>query len=266
MTHEGTVVNPDPQSVGYPANPKDQPNVRKVWPHATALNQGSDGSCTGFAAAGLLAADPVSSQGVTDATGFAIWEATKKQPNGATVNSAARVLREWGAWDSWEWANTAEELRRLIIGSGPCAVSSYWRTSMYRTSRRNQNIRVDKSETPRLQHAYAVVGYHPAKRLRINGKMQTVPAFLILNSWGEGWGGGWVRTTVRRFKWVRKWSKRKRRKVRRRVVRRRKVWRSRPDGTAWITMSDMDWLLSEAYWSEKICSPVGRHRISPPVN
>ena len=272
------LTDPDPRSARFRMADQvaSQPNVRKVWQIAHVLDQGQNGACVGFGYAAELAADPhPSDASEATLTRYAkeLWQRARvidgrpaepvpPDAGGTTMLSGAKACVEAGAWDGYAWANSIEDVRNAVVGSGPVVIGIPWLGSMDWAAPRNHALRVDRSEKPVYAHCLLVNGYDPALRLKINGKVRTEAAFLLTNSWGDDWGNLWYWGKVRRWKWVRKWSRRKRRKVRRRVRRTKRRWKSRSRGQAWITATDLNWLLGQRGYAETACIPTGRRPVS----
>jgi hypothetical protein len=183
----GRHVHHDPRSRDYVIPPAVIKTVR--WERRIPVfNQGSIGSCTGQAAAGVLGSDPfypTMRQVVDEATAVAIYElATQLDPypgryppedTGSNGLAAAKACQRYGFIRKYRHAL---HLRGVKWGlqSAPMIVGTNWYSSM---DNPDPSGMVDVTGSVRGGHEYECVGYD-----------HETDVFEFVNSWGDGWGDG----------------------------------------------------------------------------
>lgn len=250
----GWIPHHDPRSDNYLSRDlfSAQEPVRKMWPLGPTLNQGDHGFCVGFAYTCELMAKPVAERHVDVhvAQRFAknLYYRAKylygsehdphAKPEGLISEWALNVLRDWGLITEYRWAKSITEVRDAVIAEGPVVIGVTLYRSMCRTNRSGY-IKVDTNSEIMGGHELCVTGYDPAKVLTIGGREQTVEAFRIRNSWGDGYGERRrVRTGKRfpKYRWVR-------------------------TGHAWIVAADLDRLLAHGRYLSNACVPIARGKV-----
>ena len=212
----GRHVEHDPRSLAYAHGVLPQTAIKSVdWTRrAPIFDQGNLGSCTGNAAAGLLATDSKARTGLTSVTvnghllpideqlAVQVYELATQLDNipgtyppddtGSSGLGAAKALKKLGLAASYRHAFSLDALKSALQ-SGPVMVGTVWLNSMFEPMGAG-NVLVDRASDVAGGHEYVLSAYDA-----------TADQFRIDNSWGEGWG-------IR--------------------------------GSAWITAADMQWLLS----------------------
>jgi hypothetical protein len=213
----GRHVQHDPRSLRYAVGVLPKTAFRSVdWTRrAPIFDQGSVGSCTGNAAAGLVGTDCLARTGLTSvevsgnvlpvnealavhlyglATQLDEWPgAYPPDDTGSSGLGAAKALVQLGLATSYQHAFSIDALKSALQ-SGPVMVGTVWLESMFDAGS-NGVLTVDRGSRVVGGHEYVISAYDASHR-----------AYRIDNSWGESWG-------VR--------------------------------GSAWITQADLAWLLSQ---------------------
>jgi hypothetical protein len=96
-----------------------------------------------------------------------------KGENGTTIRSAARVLKDIGAIDSYAFAREIQSIKWWLLNKGPLIVGTIWTEGMMKPG---PDLRLDISGFVLGGHAYIING------ILDNGD------FDIKNSWGPDWG------------------------------------------------------------------------------
>lgn len=155
------------------------------WTPGPVLDQGREGACCGFAAAGEAAASPVRQPRVTDATALQLYRRAKEideyegvDYDGTSVRAALLVGREYGWWGSFYWSKNMDELR-VGLDFGPVDIGVRWKSSMYDTDAEGV---VDTSGFEVGWHSILITGYSPRY-----GRARK-PRFRWRNSWGPSYG------------------------------------------------------------------------------
>lgn len=214
----GRHVEHDPRSLGYAHGVLPKTAIKTVdWiRRAPIFDQGSLGSCTGNAAAGLLGTDSAARTGLTSATIGAnvvpvdedlavhVYELATQldsitgtyppDDTGSSGIGAAKALKKLGLAASYTHAFSLAALKSALQ-SGPVMVGTVWLNSMFEVHPRTGFVIVDRKSGEAGGHEYVLSSYDAFAL-----------AFRIDNSWSDSWG-------VR--------------------------------GSAWITEADMQWLLSQ---------------------
>lgn len=158
------------------------------------LDQGSEGACTGFGCAHVLATTP-GAVPMTNDDGQTLYVWARRDDewegedyDGSSVNGVMRASRTLGRIKGWRWCETAGELRHAISYHGAVEAGSDWLTNMFQPG---EDGYLDVSGDVAGGHAYAVTGYRPARDRGL-----TAVDYRMENSWSEEWGdagGAWLR-------------------------------------------------------------------------
>ena len=213
----GRRVHHDPRSLAYAHGVLPKTAIKSVdWtrrvPH---FDQGSLGSCTGNAAAGLLGTDCATRSGLTSVTvsdnvlpvdeSLAVQlyslatqldefaGAYPPDDTGSSGLGAAKALKKLGLATAYRHAFSLDALKSALQ-SGPVMVGTVWLQSMFDTDV-DGFVVVDRNSAVAGGHEYVISAYDADRHV-----------FRLDNSWGETWG-------VR--------------------------------GSAWYTQADLQWLLSQ---------------------
>lgn len=156
------------------------------WRPGPTLDQGSEGACCGFAAAGEAAASPVRLPNVDNTLARAVYRRAKEidewegvDYDGTSVRAALLVGRERGWWSGFYWSKNLDELR-AALELGPVDIGVQWRVNQYATV--GPDAEVDISGPLAGWHSLLITGYSPRY-----GRARA-PRFRWLNSWGRGYG------------------------------------------------------------------------------
>lgn len=214
----GRRVEHDPRSLNYAHGVLPKTAIKTVdWtrrvPH---FDQGSLGSCTGNAAAGLIGTDSNGRSGLTSVTisGNVLPVAEQlavqlyslatqldqfqgaypPDDTGSSGLGAAKALVKLGLATAYKHAFSLAALKSALQ-NGPVMVGTVWLESMFDTDSKTGFVKVDRKTQVAGGHEYVISAYD-ADQL----------AFRLDNSWGESWG-------VR--------------------------------GSAWLAETDVQWLLSQ---------------------
>lgn len=156
------------------------------WAGGPVLDQGAEGACAGFAAAGEAAASPIRVKGITDRYAFD-WYARAKQLDefpgvdyeGTSINATMKVGRERGLWAAYHWAFGVEDVKRALL-TGPVVIGIPWYESMYET-RPDGSVVIGGELVG--GHALLVTGWAPSY-----GRIGET--FRWRNSWSKSYGKG----------------------------------------------------------------------------
>lgn len=186
----GRNINHDPRSLRFVAEPAKVDKTVNWSRHVPVFDQGSLGSCTGNAQAGLLACDPFHATlpkdlTIDEALAVKLYSlATDIDPytghyppndtgsDGLSVNKAAQQL---GFISGYVWATSVERAMTLIQ-QGPFIIGSDWTSYMDKPST-DGIIRTPASGTVRGGHEYLCYSRDAEHDL-----------WWFWNSWGAGWG------------------------------------------------------------------------------
>lgn len=213
----GRHVEHDPRSLDFAHGVLPKTAIKTVdWVRrAPIFDQGSLGSCTGNAAAGLLGTDSAARTGLTSATiGYSVVPVDEDlavrvyalathldsikgtyppDDTGSSGIGAAKALKKLGLAASYTHAFSLDALKSALQ-SGPVMVGTVWLESMFDPDSEGY-VTVDRKSTVAGGHEYVISAWDAAKK-----------RFRIDNSWGASWG---------------------------------------LNGSAWIHEADMQWLLSQ---------------------
>lgn len=174
----------DPKSRAYPVRQLARPPQKAVWwAGGPVLDQGSEGACTGFAAAAEAAASPVRVPGVDDAYARQWYEQARAlsgmpaEVAGASVNATMKVGVERGLWESYHWAFGIDDVRAALT-VGPVVIGIPWLSGMYETGP-GGIVKVTGAEVG--GHSLLLTGWAPA--FQRSGEV-----FRWRNSWGKAYG------------------------------------------------------------------------------
>lgn len=170
-----------------------RPAIRRTLP--IHLDQGAEGSCTGFGFAHVLATTPRSVIPMTAHDAFGYYEQARREDewpgedyDGSSVNGVMHAGRTLGRVRSWHWCQTAAEARHGLSYHGALEAGSDWLDGMWEPDS-DGYLTVDGAVVG--GHAYAVTGYRPAPARGV-----TAVDYRMENSWGPSWGdsgGAWLR-------------------------------------------------------------------------
>lgn len=198
----GRVPSADPGREKYPLSAAlpvtAMPTVKRLWGHPlTWLDQGNEGSCTGFAAANDIAALPAEHLTVSNAYGRAIYEWNKDHDEwpgdnyeGSSVNAAMNCLRSHGFIDEFRWAASIEEVCSAIVNIGPVNFGINWFNGMFYP---DNKYLIRPTGGVAGGHSLMGRGFYPANTdIGLPEGQGTVrfslPVIRLENSWGKGWG------------------------------------------------------------------------------
>lgn len=167
------------------------------------LDQGSEGACTGFGAAHVLAASPSAQKTVTVGLAQDIYHQARREDewegeyyDGSSVNGAMHAMRTLGRIKSWRWISRQSELLHALSYHGAVQVGSPWMSGMWEPDA-DGYLHASGSEVG--GHSYCISGFRPAP-WRIIGAVD----YWIDNSWGPDWGlegGAWISDDDARELW-----------------------------------------------------------------
>lgn len=172
------------QGVGIPE--------RRTWRHGRILDQGREGSCTGMAVAGDLAASPHRVKGVDETLAVALYKRAQQidqwpgeNYEGSSVIAAVQAAAERGYLGEYRWAFSIDDLADAVRTLGPAIIGIPWWSGFY-----NPPTSGLLRKTGRVVggHAILVTGYHPRRRLWGEGWTTRHAVFTLVNSWGSDWG------------------------------------------------------------------------------
>ena len=162
----------------------EPPEKAVWWVGGPVLDQGREGHCGGFAAAGEAAASPFRQRGVDDAYGHAFYYEAKDRKldplgreDGTSTLAMLKVGQLRGLWDSYAWAFGAED-RRRNLRVGPFLLGVPWMTGMFEPDS-DGIIRATGVEEG--GHLVVVTGWSPNYRRK-------GPHYRIRQSWGVDHG------------------------------------------------------------------------------
>ncbi|MFD7999958.1 hypothetical protein [Streptomyces mirabilis] len=213
----GRHVEHDPRSLDFAHGVLPKTAIKTVdWIRRTPIfDQGSLGSCTGNAAAGLLGTDSAARTGLTSATisgsvvpvdedlAVQVYELATQldsikgtyppDDTGSSGIGAAKALKKLGLATSYTHAFSLDALKSALQ-NGPVMVGTVWLESMFDVGS-NGYVKVDRKSQVAGGHEYVLSAYDTTRQ-----------AFRMDNSWGEFWGAR---------------------------------------GSAWLSEADVQWLLSQ---------------------
>lgn len=203
----------DPRSRAYTmASAEQPPSAGILWRNGQVLDQGSEGACCGFAAAGELAAEPVPVPRITNGYALGVYRLAQRidqwpgeNYQGTSVLAVMKVLRSRGYCAGFTWAFTVAQLA-AGLSTGPAVIGVEWRAGNYST---DQDAVLRPSGEVVGGHALLVLGFLPhgaqlepdawdaLTRLRLADGARAVleddrerGVFVLLNSWGLTYGAG----------------------------------------------------------------------------
>lgn len=171
----------------------------KTWPCKVHLDQGNEGACVGFSHVQAAATYPQHTNGLTNqfANERVYWEAQRIDPwpggaypganphnDGTSVLSGAKIMQQYGFFDSYRWAFNVDDALKAISNHGPVVIGIWWRDSMFDP---DPTGLLDISGTHAGGHAILVRGHSLKRRFTGHGELHVV---RLRNSWGENWGLG----------------------------------------------------------------------------
>jgi hypothetical protein len=217
----GRWVEHDPRSLQFAHGVLPKTAIKSVdWTRrAPIFDQGQLGSCTGNAAAGLVATDSATRTGLTTVVlandPNASWPVDENlavevyklattldnvsgayppDDTGSSGIGAAKALKKLGLATGYTHAFSLDALKSALQ-TGPVMVGTVWTESMFNVSAATGFVDVIHDSPVAGGHEYVISAYNA-----------TTKSFRMDNSWGDGWG-------VR--------------------------------GSAWLLEADVQWLLSQ---------------------
>lgn len=152
-----------------------------TWHCGIALDQGTEGSCTGYAVAHEAAARPVEVAGITAAIAQEVYHRARQLDewpgedyDGSSVRAAIKAGQERGWYKEYRWAFGEEDLALAIGYKGPAVLGIPWYSGM---TKPDKNGLIKLSGILQGGHAILCNGY--------NAETKT---YRLHNSWGESWG------------------------------------------------------------------------------
>ncbi|TVZ96531.1 hypothetical protein [Streptomyces sp. BK340] len=203
----GRHVEHDPRSLRYAHGVLPESTVRPVqWQRRVDIfDQGSLGSCTGNAAAGVLATDSAAGPGATSVTVKGVARPVDEalavdlykmattldsvrgsyppDDTGSSGLGVAKALKGWGLASGYTHAFSLTALKSALQ-SGPAMIGIIWLNSMF-DPKGDGTLPVDRKSGLAGGHEIVVSGWD-GKRFRLD------------NSWGGSWGDAgscWVAET-----------------------------------------------------------------------
>lgn len=180
----------------------------KSWKVPTALDQGREGACVGFAWLGEALTTPVKVAlafvrallplGLAGSPSNVVAQWIYKQAqqidewagesySGTSVLAGAKVMQKLGLIKEYRWCFSVQEVVQALLTSGPVVLGINWYSGMY--------------EAP--QGILSVSGQHVgghaivARAYAVKGEVfEDEAAIGLLNSWGSDWGidgCAWIR-------------------------------------------------------------------------
>lgn len=195
----GRHVQHDPRSLRFAHGVLPKTAIKSAdWRRrAPIFDQGSIGSCTGNAAAGLLGTDSVARPGLTSVTisdnvlpvdetlAVQVYSlatqldtfqgAYPPDDTGSSGLGAAKALVKLGLATKYSHAFSLAALNSALQ-SGPVMVGTVWLNSMFETDPDGYVI-VDRKSPVAGGHEYVISAYDADRQ-----------AYRLDNSWGESWG------------------------------------------------------------------------------
>ena len=181
--------------------------TNRQWkrPPGAYFDQGSEGACTGFGAANVLASTPRARPDVTVGMARSIYYEARKQDewpgegyDGSSVLGAMKACKEtFGYTYNYFWAKTISEVQHGVSLFGPMEIGVNWYEGMFAPD-----------QTGYLNVTGQLAGGHATC---LGGIDIDNDRFRLDNSWGPTWGG----------------------------------LGGAPAGSAWLRFEDMDRLLHE---------------------
>lgn len=198
----GRRVEHDPRSLNYAHGVLPKNAIKSVdWTRrAPIFDQGQVGSCTGNAAAGLVATDSATRTGLTtvsitgDPNAWPVDEElavevyklattldniTGSYPPDDTGSSgigAAKALKKLGLATGYTHAFSLDALKSALQ-TGPVMVGTVWLESMFNVSAATGFVDVIHNSPVAGGHEYVISAYNADTK-----------SFRMDNSWGESWG------------------------------------------------------------------------------
>lgn len=160
------------------------------WRPAPALDQGELGACVGFGVSGELAAIPVPQTGITNSWATALyfqaqrhdgqpggeWPGANPQRQGSSVLAGMKTAKAMGAYTSYHWAHSEQELALAIGHLGPAVLGITWYSDMMTPDGADY---INVSGDPIGGHCILCIGIDVEHNF-----------YWLHNSWGPDWGHG----------------------------------------------------------------------------
>ncbi|WP_225840323.1 hypothetical protein [Streptomyces sp. NK08204] len=211
----GRHIEHDPRSLRYAHGVLPESALKPVqWQRRVPVfDQGQLGSCTGNAAAGVLATDSAAGPGATSVTVKGVARPVNEalavdlykvattldgisgsyppDDTGSSGLGVAKALKGWGLASGYTHAFSLSALKSALQ-AGPAMLGIVWLQSMF-NPKSDGSLPVDKSSAVAGGHEIVCSGWDGSR-------------FRLDNSWGASWGDG---------------------------------------GSCWVAEADMQWLLSQ---------------------
>lgn len=163
--------------------------TRKTWGiAATALDQGSTGTCVGQSCLNFLRADPIRTMAKSAPTAYELYEAATKIDQwpendndirmewGTSVRAGMQVLMSLGRLKSYLWAFDLQTALEFVLTHGPCVIGVNWYSSFYTP---NAEGIISIKPNARIDGGHAIL-WRGADTKRGLARLS--------NSWGDDWG------------------------------------------------------------------------------
>lgn len=183
----------DPRNRNFPVQAFLRPEIRsrpQPWWRRGVYNQGSEGSCTAQAVAGVHSTSPfrmeapqreaMPSYDEFQERSELYREAQKHDPwpgenySGSSTDAPFKVLRLRGHIKEWRWCFGLQDVLNTLDDWGPVAIGTNWYHDMFRPDRYGM-----------VGLTGGLAGGHAYELLWNDVRDQLVRA---INSWGRGWG------------------------------------------------------------------------------
>lgn len=183
MIKFGRRIQFDERSRNFPIRQiiKEAKRRSYTWSCKEVLDQGSEGSCTGFSVAHEAIARPVVIKNVTAKIAREIYKRAQQLDEwpgedyeGSSVLAAIKAGQEKGWYKEYRWAFSEEDLALAVGYKGPAVIGVYWYEGMMEPDRKGL-IKVEGD----------TLGGHA---ILCNGFNVKTGLYRLHNSWGWNWG------------------------------------------------------------------------------
>lgn len=150
------------------------------WKNHVVLNQGTEGSCVGFAWAAEAASDPMPIPGITNHVAFQIYRRAQQldiypdTESGSSVIAGAKACVERGWYKGYKWAFGMDDVLLALSYAGPVVFGLNWYSGM-RSTDRHGFIHADGN----------LDGGHCIEAGGLNMEEEFIE---LQNSWSDTWG------------------------------------------------------------------------------
>lgn len=158
------------------------------WIPGPILDQGPTSQCVEYSTRAFLSCNPVKNDHTRHPFGqpYAWMQRNDEWPGeayeGTSVHAAMKWLKANGYIESYEWAQTVEQLYAHLMARGPAVIGSDWTLDMFTPDRWGYIRPTGRSVGG---HAYLLRG---GNRRRVDPFTGRLGAFRKRGSWGGGWG------------------------------------------------------------------------------